>query len=444
MMKKDILTLLLVLFISCKDENDSLTQLERKSFRIKEESLNCLKRLNINSDELCSFKEKKIKSFDSLDDCRSEVEKMGYKVQISNIESTKRAIVDYDKKEVLFKKDVANKIDCTHEYFHIMQNEADTRLSAKTRRGIIKEFEKELFLKAQEVESLERTDKKQAMQISQDLQSKISALSNLRNLSSSFDEIEAHLYILKNCKEFGCSLEDKDIAISNLFVNKDYLNQELKDYIQNNAKVLIKQKSHLALKKASKKWKRVRLTKAKKLFRLSEDDFIGFLEYKNIKLYRIDSFDSFGLKDFEKHMLSKKLYESIDIIPKKMFHLIGDKIIKGEALGKHVCNNNKNFIIINRLASKATLIHEFLHSMQTSANKDYCDSDMKQKNLFAMFKSGKLSRARYEKAILYYQSLANIAEFDIYEFLAANRVKLNEYELSNALANYNKYRSIVK
>jgi hypothetical protein len=397
---------------------------------LNKKAASCMKSLSLEDSKLCTFEyDLNSKVYESKNDCEKSFDIKGIATIYVDDEnkndfpdfynSTNRALLDHINRKVLFKKKIYNLVDCYHEYIHLLQAHYGNELGLNRRRKLSERFKVLLAKQADKVAYHEKKqEEKQALKLANQVQNGINELQKFNSLAKNLDEIEAYHLVLRRCNDLKCSRNDREIALANLLKNKAHLNAEYVKWLEKSAKEVILSKKKELFQSVNKKWKKSNLKKViKELIQLSPYKLIQKIKQSRIGLYRIASSSNFNMKLFEKDMLSKDIYNKIPVVEDELRDLIGVKILLGKAMGKFVCSEDKKFIIGNRLLSKATLIHEYLHFIQSKTNPSYCGGDIKQKQLYSQFSQGRIDKKTYEKEVLKIQIQDQLAEYEVYSEL---------------------------
>lgn len=442
-MQKTIYSLsILYLLSSCSPK--SFSDVKKEIVDLNNQAQTCVKSLSLDNSKICSFNydlEKTV--FNNKNDCEKSFDRKGiatiYVDQKNKDEysdfynSTNRALLDHLKRKVLFKKSVYNLVDCYHEYIHLLQSHYGNELglSQRKRKG---EYFKELLSKsADQVAKFEKIKKiKEAKKLAIEVQEGIDELHKFNQLTEFLDEIEAYHLVFKKCDHLNCSDEDKEIAIANLIKRKDYISLEYQKLLQSLAYRMILEKKKKLYKNVASSWKASKLSKEIKFLKgLSIKKIIQFISNKRIDLYRIASTSDFNFKLMSKQMIDIDLYKKLPIVKKSLRDYMGLKILLGSAMGKFICTGEENFIIVNRLVTKSTLIHEYLHFVQSRHNPSYCNGDSRQKELYEKFKKAEISKKNYENDVLMLQIKNQIAEYEVYSELVKYENDFSDIENLN-------------
>lgn len=442
----------MLLFLSCQKE-ERIEDLLLKINQLDPQITSCLKTLDLESDKLCSVNVK-IDIAQDLKKCMSNIEKEGFKaVQLKNrskvkaelFESTKKAVVDFEEKKVYFRYGTSL-ADCAHEYVHVMQYNSSVNYALTQRRLINNKIQKILNKEVEKVVELEKAGKeKELMILSGKMQKYINQVKNFNRHSDGLDEIEAYLFVLRNCDILQCSQTDEQIALSNLYKRSQYLEVTLQKEVQKRVFDILNEKRKIAYAKAIKVMKDdYGFSKHfKKMYSLSWKNLFKYIKSQTnvLKIYRIKAQSNFNYSFLDAESIPLKDYKKIPVITTELRPLIGKKILQGQAYGKHVCQKNrKSFIILNKLASKLTLIHEYFHFLQQMESPRYCFIESDQREIKDKFDRGVVDLETYESTVLFYQALNDVAEMQVYEFLATQTDKLKKFEKLNTIENLKRYK----
>lgn len=446
-MKKIILLISLSLTLACQKE-DELGGKLKKMHKVDKKIKACLKTLKLNGDKYCSFSEN-FPVVSDLKDCRARIAKLDFKVidaeksKLENKEfyySTKKALIDYDKKFVYF-KETTKLADCAHELIHLYQYHSKNSSSLSERRKLNKEIRKLLNAEVDELAKLEEAgEMDQVMNRSREIQSKINQVQSFNEHVEGLDEIEAYLYVYRHCNKLNCTNIDQQIALSNLYKRASFLKSDQQKLLQTSVNKILDQKRKVAFKKAKGKWQGSEYySEVKETYAKSFKELIKFIEKSGIKVLRINNESDFNFKFILSETIPLEEYQKLKVVQTTDLELIGEKILKGLAYGKFVCHEQRRFIIINRLASKATLVHEYLHFLQAQKFNEYCGVDYKQYLIKSEFDKGKIGLDEYERNILYLQAINDLAEYDIYSQMNKIIDLFEKYERLNISENFKRY-----
>lgn len=425
--------------------------------RVLKSARECLKQIPESSQCLLSRHSALKTDGFNLSQCRERIARYGFdpvvldertKVEPSWMEgfinSTKRAEAVYDQKSVLFKEG-HSLADCYHELVHVVQRvRSRGPLSPRSRKQLITQYKLHLNQLVEKVELYEAEGNfGKAKKEGESIQKRIDLLNDFTRFFNDFDEIQAYALVYLNCDRLSCSDEDLDIAASNLFMRKGYLSEEFSARVSQKVEEIMRKKKSSALKAAKKDWIENDLaSEAKELLDLSGSDLVKYIKKSGVGIYRIESLSDFSFSFLLKNAIDLSMYKSLDVLPKELAEKSGDKIQNGQAFGKHVCNAGASFIVVNRLASKGTIVHEYLHERQRKKNGSWCDSDQKQNELLSLFQSGKIPRSEYESGVLYLQAKNNLAELEVYRAMDAVKSELNKLEVLNNSEMLEKYEEL--
>lgn len=444
---KALLCLLIILFSSCQQKNtleEKMSKLRKYDLKIK----SCLKSLKLNGDQYCSFSEN-FTLPKSLGACKERIEKLGFKYlevkesRAQNLEfyfSTKKALVDYDKK-LVYLKESTQLSDCVHELIHLYQYQSEVSIALSQRRNLNKEIRALLNKEVDELAKLEEAGKvEEVLAQSKVIQEKINKVEAFNEHVDGLDEIEAYLYVYRNCKKLECTKIDQQIALSNLFRRSQYLDIKEQKIIQTQVNEILAKKRSQAFKRARKDWQMPsQIKQIRDLYQLDFKKLLSIIAKSGVNIYRIPSESNFNFNFLMEESIPIELYKQVKVIDPNKMGIIGDKVLKGIAYGKYVCTEKAKFIIINKLASKATIVHEYLHAQHAKAMPVYCGGDQRQLELKEKFEKGQMDLDEYERQILYIQALNDLAEYDVYSQMNKIIDLFKKYERLNISENFKRY-----
>lgn len=386
----------------------------------------------------------------SFDNCVVEIQKNGYQVltERKDIErfqdfvgSTKIAQALHDLNIVLFKKEYATRVDCIHELTHIHQQSQSLKseMAPNVRANNLKAFVAKLNLAVDAIEALEK-DKKipEAKANADKLAPYISFIREWEKMHQWLDEKDVHLFIFKNCDELKCSVTDRDIALSNLYLLKNYLPQKDREFVQKEILASISSKQLDMMKIVKKSWKKLKVSQESlsSLLRKSWAQLIGFMKNEKIKAYKVPSKP---FKELEKFAIPESEFSKLELAGEKILQG-NSKILQGEAFAKILPGENENSMILTAISTKSSLVHEYLHHLQMQNNPDYRKALKSSVSLRSEFDTGKISREVYEREALKANALIWLAEFEVYEKMLEFKPLISHLENVNNEELFLKYK----
>ncbi len=386
-----------------------------------------------------------------LKSCQTKIQREGYRVvdNIAEIQklnsdfihSTLRAQALHDQKVILFKV-ISNRIDCFHELIHVFQNsdKLKNELSSHKRNELQDGYIKTMNLLINEIETMEKKKNvSAAKEMEGSIRPYIEFIKEWQLLNDWLQEKDVHYFIYQNCNALKCTNEDKEIALSNLYLLKKYFGDEKRKEIESNVSELIKPREKSAIDCAKKKWNKIKNQDLDLFFKMSWIDILKFLTNKKIKVFKFD--DGYKIPQFKLYSIPIQDFKSLldvgDRIP------FDSKIRKGEALAKFICLGNDFAIIVTPNSTKGSLVHEYLHYEQALKNSEYCSALIATGSLAEQFKNGKISRIVYEKEALNANAIIWIAEYEVYRALSHNNKFLHTLEQTNNQELLKKYHDKV-
>jgi hypothetical protein len=387
----------------------------------------------------------------SFDQCVQKINTKGYATHFSKtpgflkkypqfIASTLRAETVHLQKYVLF-KDVANRIDCFHELLHVYQQDPqlENELAPVKRAEREKKFIELLNAGVLKVEALEKEKKiEEAQSLSTLITSYITFIKSWERLNTWLDEKDDHYFIYQNCTELSCTPLDGEIALSNLYLYRNYFPKKQKSEIEIGAMKMIDDKEQKELKSIKDKWKKIPFgeTEISGLLGKSWKETLSYLKKKGIKVYKVRNISSF--KGFEDYTIPTAEFNKIPDLP-KTFVDEGSKLLKGEAFAKYFCGK-KSSIGITSFSTVSSVVHEYLHHLQAINNPEYCTALNQGPQLKMDFEAGKMPRETYETQAIKNNVIFWMAEFEVYEKLLRHPEKISKLEQLNNLELYKKYK----
>lgn len=388
---------------------------------------------------------KEIKSIVTKTDryCEMNIEKKGYRVFTEAMHdkvdkeiwdsfyySTKWAETIHDKKMVFF-KNIAGRIDCLHEFIHVLQwtSHNAKNLAPLKRIYLQKKFESALIKEADNLKS--QTDRQKLQEKQTYLQEKINLLKAFAQISSWLDEKDVYYLFFKICShDVKCSANDLDTVIANLFKLKEHFPWRVANEI-----------SHVGLESLRKKEveaiSRHRFANLDEkdqleidnLFKKSIPEIIGYIKNKNIFIYQFLVND----KNLPSNAIPLELIQALPIPDKEILKklLSYSKINSGYVLGKFLCTDKENFIILTNKSTKEVLIHEYMHYLQSQKNAEVCQALTKQNELNENFKKGLIKREEFEERILSSKVTLWKMEEEVYHSLLKRKAETSNEELNN-------------
>lgn len=439
-----------------KNLSNQLNQL----IRDMENGKNCLPTINTKSITFCTGVVLNSVDLNKLINnqtsyCYKQIEQNGYKViheeahqevpsklWNSFYKSTKWAETLHTEKLVFFKK-IGGKIDCLHEFIHVLQwtKQNTNPLSPLNREQKYFHLENKLYSLVDQVEKNEKKGQTvQAQEQAKQIQTGIKVLKEYSNISSWLDEKDVYYFFFRQCdKKLTCNRDDWNTIIANLVKIKDKLPWRFKNEVSSKAQQLITKKRLTYVEKSKYlPLSKDELKEANNLMHMNWDQLMAHLQKTNLTLLQF--------KMQAQHIDKNK----VDIIPeiqlnrlrtpsKEQLVLLRNysKINDDYVLGKFICSmeSNSSFIIITNNTSKSRLIKEYLHFKQSKNNSDYCKALTEQNEISIQFKTGQIDREKFESTILSYKVLIWQLESEIYEFML-NKFKLNNYDHALMMSKY--------
>lgn len=240
-----------------------------------QQAINCIPQASANGYLFCNglkLNKKQYRTFKKLDlqSCQQQITKQGYKIfykapeqakddflQFTN--STARALAVHDKTLVFFRSDVSA-IDCLHELLHVYQRSlcSKSRLCPNTRALRSKQILDQLNDGIAKVEEWERKGQKElAKQYADSMQPSLKLYQRFEDTINWLDEKDVHYFIYQHCDELKCSLEDKEVALANLFKLRNYFPARYLSYIRQEAANVVQLKKDLQRQSLLESWKKI-------------------------------------------------------------------------------------------------------------------------------------------------------------------------------------------
>ena len=293
----------------------------------------------------------------------------------------------------------------------------------------------------------------------------ITFLRQYAHISSWLDEKEVYYFFYKLChSDLKCSKDSWDTVLANLFKLKDKLPWRFRNEIIAQAIKDTRQKEDFFLNKVKyRDLTALEYNTVDKLFQKTWKELVSFIKKEGVKLYQLnqEKIAVKGVKFIPPSILSKISHpKEKDLISV----LARSKISFGRAVGKFVCfpkrssdsklKGLRHYIVITNNSSKETLIHEYMHYLQSLKNPTYCSAITEQANISQLFEKGKITRGEYESNIIRYKILTWKAEYEVYQHMAEkvkssnleklnNRIQLLIYRIRLARPNDKKYKMFI-
>lgn len=383
--------------------------------------------------------------------CMERIEKSGYKIHTGNesseipgtdwasfINSTQLALSYHDRKIVAFKP-AATFVDCVHEWIHVLQwtRASDKLLSPRVRDKTFKSVEKTVVDQVDRIEALESAGKKaHAIIQAGKAQEAIDQLKEYGELSNRLDEIEAHFFVLRNCERLHCTPDDRETALANLFKRREDLPEALRTEVEADAKGIVAEKKKVAVEKARADWKK------------QDDAHLNELITEKLKLdwpvlirqinkagLRMVAIDTAGAVPELGEKIASDVLVTLPAPTQSDLDVIREsKVLNGGALAKFVCSGDKEYkpaVFVTPNSTKASLVHEYIHSLQSAKNANYCGSVYGQRQVDADFNAGKMDRRAHDEKLLYAQAVNALAEEEVYGALLNHREAVGKPESLN-------------
>jgi len=422
---------------------------------------NCLPKFTSTGVQFCTgftLKSDELKKILNMtqNKCLDEIKNNGYFVSVSNknnkhipkkdwdsfINSTQRALTFHDYKTVAFKGE-GGRIDCIHELIHVYQwNKVDkAALSPENRSKTIESFTQKLNEEINKIEKLEKSGDKIAAQARADsLQKYMDLLKSYALLSDGLDEVEAYYFIYKNCKELKCTEEDFEISLANLDKRKDFLGDKVLAEIQSEVKNQTREKFKKYSEPVISKWKSLSESELKKVSEyllMNWDSLLKEVKSKGLGVIAINPQSTHNSPLLDGERIPKDVFQSLATPQKAELQVLqSSQIMQNQALGKFLCFPNHQAIVLTPDSTQGTLVHEYMHFLQSKKNSEYCNAITLQQEVALQFKTGKITKDQYEKTIITYQIINALAEKEVYSFLTkqtnkslGKREQLNNNEM---------------
>lgn len=348
----------------------------------------------------------------------------------------KKSCVKSDKTPLTEKK--KNALTCLRNLIYSKQivNKEQQRLSPLQRKITFQKLETILLGYSEKVAQLNEKKKHQQMKILTDtIQEGIKYLKEYSDISHWLDQKELYFVLYKYCKKSNsCQANDWDSIVSNIFKLKDRFPWRFRNEIISSASKNVKNKEESYFDKVNFKPLVISdLNFVDKLMSMGWEELILLLNKKGIKLYQFKMREQV-VKRKDANLIPIKILETFpEPNKKRLIELLNySKINKGYVLGKFICSpkDRANYIIITNNTSKETLIHEYMHYLQSIKNPKYCDALTTQNNIALDFKTGKISREIYEQKIIKFKILIWKTEREVYSYMS-NRTDLSPFEMIN-------------
>lgn len=368
-----------------------------------------------------------------------EHQKLPVDVWNSFYQTTKWAETIHSEKYVFLKK-IATRVDCLHEYIHVLQWTSKNKnpLAPVNRKKKSIKLSNFLMKASDRVAKLKDTSeiKKRAEYI----QSKIKTSGEYEKISSWLDEKDAYFLLYNVCdKQIKCSDDDWDTIIGNLYLFKDKLPWKFRNEIIHRAARLLRAKEEAAIKVTQYvPMDQKDIVEINSLQKKSVQGVIDHLTDKKIQLYKfVLGTQSTESKTGDK--ISRDIISTLNPPDKVTLDslLAFSKIGQSFVLGKFLCtsDNKDHFIILTENSSKEVIIHEYMHYLQSLKNPGYCDALTSQNVIYDQFKTGKISRQDYETKILAAKVLIWKTEQEVYKYMS-REAKGSELEnINNKIQN---------
>lgn len=391
-----------------------------------------------------------VKAYD-LSACQKAIESSGFKLLSADsslakakhgdfVNSTQRAQTIYESKLVLFKPTAFNRIDCLHELVHIWQHQKTLKseLSPHQRQIFEEDFIQDLNRAVSLIEKAEKKNlKTDAQAMSEKLSPLIEFMQSWQALDHWLDEKDVHYLIYSNCDELKCQDVDFDIALTNLYRLKTYFPKTIALQIERKAHEAIRNKEVKAIALVQKEWMQTNFDPSivEALLQYSWEELFKFLKMKGLKIERAASSTDF--KAMKEHVIPSNLFNSLPLAT--VTSLRNSKLERGEAFAKFLPAGN-GIILVNSMTTKTSIVHEYLHSLQTKTNPLYLEALQEGARVGTDFSTGRLSREVYEEKTLRYNGLIWMGEFEVYQELLKHEKFINQIENLNNRELYQFYQ----
>lgn len=403
--------------------NTQISNLKRDAQRLQstmDKSRECFPSSTPRGTNLCtgvvlkSSLEKKMMTY-TVEKCQQEILQHGYQPwpigkQLppkvtpaelqSFLQSQQNALTFHDLKLVLFKIPT-QELTCLHELIHVLQHDPSIKspLAPINRNLATDKIQHQLMEVANKIESLEKSGNVESAKHSADqLAPVLATMDKWTSLYKNLDEIDAHGWIWLKCrdhsKQYPCTPRQLEIAVANLKLLEEYLPSDIKKLINSDGQRILQQNVASSLDVSLDQQASSAATSSLPELK-NADDFLTWLknhqnQFEVCEVTKTSSF--YKLCDNTKVDINeiKKLFSMSPTNLVKHFKSLGIKVEilcdqkPGAQTFASLCQTTsprKNFttlsslhgqylpdedaILIKSSASKGSLIHEYVHRLES-------------------------------------------------------------------------------
>lgn len=383
-------------------------------------AVNCIPSFSNNSYQFCnglSLTADQYRDFLSfnLDQCKKKMVKLGHHIWQTTpsngkdefsqfVRSTARAQVIHEKKMVFFRKDIG-RIDCLHELLHIYQRQycGKGELCPLNRQQMSKSILAQLDSAVEKVAQWEKLGKVElAKNYADSMAPGIKLYQRYEDAINWLDEKDVHFFIYQHCKELGCTLEDKEIALANLFKLRSFFPPRYLSYIRQEAADVIESKKKIIEKELLKDWSNLSEAQLKVMDSIAPDTIINHFSATlsaNETFYKVIApqvKQSLGSPFVSFDKMNEKVKTLQAENPK--YSLLQSSDFDGV---QYLCNIEKMpFFAYGSTVSYFSLLREYYTYYSAVNNPRYCQLMLELPKLRSDFSQSLVSREFYENKLL--------------------------------------------
>jgi len=269
--------------------------------------------------------------------------------------------------------------------------------------------------KIAQIENFEKNkNKDQALALGQKLSPYVDFLGVWRSLNQWFEKKNTNFFIYRYCEVVACKPQEQENALTQLYIHRVFLPPYLRAEIEKSTSGMLKGKEQKALKKMTRLWVPLKIPDSKitSLLEMEWPKLIAFLRSHHLSLFRVA--EAAKVQILEGHTIPMDIFQNLTVIPQG---LTGDqsKILRGEAFAKYIFSPEESSIVVTSITTKASLVHEYLHSIQSTNNKSYGKALEAGPILQEKFQNREISKDEYEAGITEANAIIWISEHEVYE-----------------------------
>lgn len=388
----------------------------------------------------------------NIEQCKNKMMSFGHRIWQTSpnnakdeflqfVHSTARAQVIHDKKIVFFRKEI-NRIDCLHELLHIYQRQYchDSNLCPLKRQQESKSILAQLDSGVEKVAQWEKLGKVElAKKYADSMEPAIKFYQRYEDAINWLDEKDVHFFIYQHCKQLGCSLEDKEIALANLFKLRSFFPPRYLSYIRQEASDVIESKKQVIEKNLLSSWIDLTDSQLKAMNSISPDtilnQFSATISVKEtfLKVIAPQVKQSLGAP----FLVFEKVNDKVKILQadNPTYSLLQSSDFDGV---QFLCNRDKMpSFAYGSTVSYFSMLREYYTYYASLNNPRYCQLMLELPKLRSDFSQSLVSREFYENKLLESMIFQFAIKRNFAQWLLASQLgQSNFVQLAPFLAQY--------